>query len=162
MTEQMTHNVTEHCLSNHVLKPRSMGCHAGLQSLGDYSSFSCKLSVKQLAPFAAVSFEPWASRWCISSGLCRPSDLSHFTRRSPEAWGLDSSHKNSGLIKAWEAWPRNDSIPNDLILLILLKFKLTKIAQHEWTYRSMNFQHAICLTRAALGGGILPPPVFYR
>ena len=37
-----------------------------------------------------LSAMPWARRWCLSSGLCRPSALAHYTRRSPEAWGPDS------------------------------------------------------------------------
>ena len=88
-TDSIQHN--EHCLSNHVLKPRSVGCHAGRQSCL-WTAPTARASCLENSWFhlLQLSSMPWAPGWWLPSGLCRPSTPAHSTRRSPEAWGPDS------------------------------------------------------------------------
>ena len=133
-TEQITHNITEHCLSNHVLEPSSVGCHSGIHSPGDGSYCSGNLSLKQLLPFAAaigpaLSPSMMFIFWPLQTFRSRPPP-DHSTP-SPEAWGPDSS------VTRTPAWcrpgrPALETIRyRDLIWLILLKFKFMTIAPHE-------------------------------
>ena len=108
--------MTEHCLSNHDLKLRSVGCHAGLQSFGDGPTARASCLWKNwlhLLQLSGPSLELFDDAYLLAS-VDLPLQLTsykEFHRYEVWTFQLEGLRLDEGLA----GLPGNESVPHNLI-----------------------------------------------